>query len=130
MVHQLLNVVLLSLQSTGHMCKAFSGCSTRAQLPHWLGGSSRTRFRACVPCIGRWIAIHSATREVLLYFSTKANLSIFLGLSCYKNKGRKGKKRENLSYMLFVVFQIYMWSPSSETPEYLLVFYVSFAPLT
>ena len=27
-------------------------------------GSSRTRARTCVPCIGRWILNHCATREV------------------------------------------------------------------
>ena len=32
-------------------------------------GSSRTRDRTCVPCIGRWILIHCATREVPIHLS-------------------------------------------------------------
>ena len=31
----------------------------------WHVRSSQTRDQTCVPCIGRWILNHSATREVL-----------------------------------------------------------------
>ena len=48
-----------------------SGCSTQAQwLQHtgldasWHVGSSQTRDRTCVPCIGGWILNHRITREV------------------------------------------------------------------
>ena len=74
---------LLLLQSTGSRCTAFSSCGTRAQ-QLWLAGyraqaqqlwhvglvalrhvgSSRTRAQTRVPCIGRQILIHCATREV------------------------------------------------------------------
>ena len=68
---------LLLLQSTG-----FSSCGTWAQqlwlagsraqaqqlwhtglVAPWHVGSSRTRARTSVPCIGRWILNHCATRE-------------------------------------------------------------------
>ena len=62
---------LLLLWSTGSRCVGFSSCSMRAQ-QLWLAGlvapqhvgSSRTRDRTHVPCIGRWILNHCATREV------------------------------------------------------------------
>ena len=74
---------LLLLQSTGSRCAGFSSCGMRAQ-QLWLAGSraqaqqlwrkgfvaprhvgsSRTRARTRVPCIGRWILNHCATREV------------------------------------------------------------------
>ena len=38
-------------------------CSGLAPLRHV--GSSRTRNRTCVPCIGRWLPSHCSTREVL-----------------------------------------------------------------
>ena len=60
------------LQSTGSRCTGFSSFSTQAQLLWCLGlvvpwhvESSWTRHRTCVPCIGRWILIQCATREVL-----------------------------------------------------------------
>ena len=34
--------------------------------------SSQTRDRTCGPCVGRWILIHSAAREVLMDFFLKA----------------------------------------------------------
>ena len=76
---------LLLLRSTGSRPVGFSSCSTRAQ--HlWLGGSraqaqqlwrmglaaprhvgsSQTTTQNCVPCIGRWILNHCATREAPL----------------------------------------------------------------
>ena len=74
---------LLLLRSTGSKCTGFSSCGTWAQ-QLWLAGSraqvqelwhtglvaprhvgsSRTRARTRVPCIGRWILNHCATREV------------------------------------------------------------------
>ena len=51
-----------------------TGCRAQAQqLQHtglvalWHVGSSRTRARTHVPCIGRWILNHCATREVPPY---------------------------------------------------------------
>ena len=59
------------LQSTGSRRKGFSSCSTRAQQLWHTGlvapqhvGSSRTRARTRVPCIGRRILNHCATSEV------------------------------------------------------------------
>ena len=76
---------LLLLQSTGSRCMGFSSCSTRAQQlwlagsrvqaqqlwctglgAPWHVGSSRTRARTHVPCIGRQILNYCATREVQL----------------------------------------------------------------
>ena len=73
---------LLLLRSTGSRCVGFSSCGTRAQqlwlmgsraqaqqLWHtglaapWHMGSSWTRARTRVLCIGRWILNHCATRE-------------------------------------------------------------------
>ena len=66
---------LLLLQSTGSRCAGFSSCGSRT-LERRLSscgarglvapqhvGSSRTRAQTCVPCIGRWILNHCATRE-------------------------------------------------------------------
>ena len=78
---------LLLLQSTGSRRAGFSSCGTWAQ-QFWLSGSrvqapqlwrtglaaprhvgsSRTGARTRVPCIGRWILNHYATREALAYF--------------------------------------------------------------
>ena len=53
----------------------FSNCGAWAQLLRCINlvalrhvGSSWTRDQTCVPCIGRQILIHWATREVLKYF--------------------------------------------------------------
>ena len=61
---------LLLLRSTGSRGEGFSSCGTRTQLLWRMGlvaprhvGYSRTRVRTCVPCIGRWILNHCATRE-------------------------------------------------------------------
>ena len=71
---------LLLLQSTGSRCVGFSSCGSQAQqlwhglqsagsvvLAHLVTpqhvGSSQTRTRTHVPCIGRWILNHCATRE-------------------------------------------------------------------
>ena len=64
---------LLLLRSTGPRRVGFSSCGTLAQ-QLWLAGlvapqhvgSSKTRARTRVPCIGRWILNHCATREALL----------------------------------------------------------------
>ena len=85
------------LWSRGSRCVGFSSCSTQAQqLQHtdcraqaqqlwcmglvalWHEGSSRTRDRTRVPCIGRWILNHCATREVP-FFSVFITVSIILG---------------------------------------------------
>ena len=74
---------LLLLRSTGSRCAGFSSCGTQAQQLWLVGsraqaqqlwhtglvalrrvGSSRTRARIRVPCTGRWILNHCATREV------------------------------------------------------------------
>ena len=62
---------LLLLQSTGSRHKGFSNCGMQAQQLWCKGlvaprhvGFSRTRDRTCVPCIGRQILNHCATREV------------------------------------------------------------------
>ena len=44
----------------------FSSCGARVQLLRGMR-SSRTRNQTCVPCIGRWILNHCATREVPLF---------------------------------------------------------------
>ena len=73
---------LLLLRSTGCRCVGFISCGTWAQ-QLWLTGlvaprhvgSSRTRARTRVPCIGRRILNHCATREAL-------KSSIFLIIFC------------------------------------------------
>ena len=49
-------------------------------LPQWYMESSQTRDRTCVPCIGRWILIHCASKEVCRCFDCKAEL-LFCSLS-------------------------------------------------
>ena len=63
---------LFLLQSTGSRCTSFSSCGTQAQKLWCMGlialrhvGPSQTRAQTHVPCIGRQILNHSATREVL-----------------------------------------------------------------
>ena len=83
---------LLLLWSTGSRRMGFSSCSMRAQ-QLWLTGSraqaqqlwrtglvalrhvgsSRTRDRTCVPCIGRRILNHCATREALDFADSSVN---------------------------------------------------------
>ena len=50
-------------------------------------GSSQTRAQTCVPCVGRWILNHCATREVPLYPLDRNNTIFFLralwGLNIY-----------------------------------------------
>ena len=68
---------LLLLRSTGSRCAGFSSCGTRAQ-QLWLTGlvaprhvgSSQIRARTRVPCIGRRILNHCATRAfpLLMFF--------------------------------------------------------------
>ena len=67
---------LLLLRSTGSRCVGFSSCGTWAQQLWRTGlvaprhvGYSRTRDWTRVPCIGRRILNHCATREVPDYFS-------------------------------------------------------------
>ena len=62
---------LLLLRSTGSRRVGFSSCGTQAQQLRHTGlvaprhvGSSRTRARTHVPCIGRRILNHCAIREV------------------------------------------------------------------
>ena len=55
-----------------------SSCGARAQLLQWHVGSSQTRDRTRVPCIGRWILNPCATREVPF-----PHHFILLILSCY-----------------------------------------------
>ena len=76
---------LLLLQSTGSRCMGFSSSGTQAQQLWHVGsraqaqqlwhtglvapqhvGSSRTRAQTRVPCIGRQIPNHCATREALI----------------------------------------------------------------
>ena len=76
---------LLLLCSTGSRHVGFSSCGTQAQQLWHEGsraqaqqlwrtglvapqhvGSSRTRARTCVPCIGRWILNHYAIRKSLM----------------------------------------------------------------
>ena len=61
---------LLLLRSTGSRWAGFSSCGAQAQQLWRTGlvaprhvGSSQTRARTHVPCIGRWILNHCATRE-------------------------------------------------------------------
>ena len=91
----------LPSRSTGSRCVGFSSCGmrapehrlsscgSRAQLLHissvapWHVGSSWTRDRTCIPCIGRRILNHCATREVSYpYFYTKFS-SLLSGLTFF-----------------------------------------------
>ena len=90
---------LLLLWSTGSRCAGFSSCGTRAQ-QLWLAGSraqvqqmwhmglvaprhvgsSQTRARTRVPCIGRRILNPCATREVPIKFLIKSTGCLLYGL--------------------------------------------------
>ena len=66
---------LLLLRSTSSRRAGFSSCGTQAQMLWHTGlvapqrvGSSQTRDRTHVPCIGRRILNHCATREALNHF--------------------------------------------------------------
>ena len=66
---------LLLLPSTGSRRTGFSSCGMGAQQLWYTGlvapqhvGSSRTKARICVPCNGRQILNHCATREALLKY--------------------------------------------------------------
>ena len=49
--------------------RRLSNCGSRAQSLHWEDvGSSQTRARTRVPCIGRQILNHCATREAPVFF--------------------------------------------------------------
>ena len=50
----------------------------------WHVGSSQTRARTCVPCIGRQILNHCATREAL-FFIIKGQIPTFMSISKYIN---------------------------------------------
>ena len=61
---------LLLSRSVGCRCSGFSSCGMRAQQLWLVGlvapqhvGSSQARAQTCVPCIGRRILNHCATRE-------------------------------------------------------------------
>ena len=65
---------LLLLRSMGSRCMGLSSCGTQAQSLWLVGsrvqalrhvGSSQTRARTHVPCIGRQILSHCATRKAL-----------------------------------------------------------------
>ena len=67
---------LLLWWSTGYRHVGFSSCSMWAQQLWHKGlvtpqhvGSSQTRDRTCVPCIGRQILNHHATREIPWFIS-------------------------------------------------------------
>ena len=85
---------LLLLWRTGSRHAGFSSCGMQAQqlwlagsraqahqlwhmglVAPWHVGSSGARARTRVPCIGRWILNHCATREIQVYYSilTKRN---------------------------------------------------------
>ena len=73
---------LLLQRSTGSRRTGFSSCGTQAQQLWRTGlvalrhvGSSWTRARAHVPCIGRQILDHCATREAPLTFLDKSRKS-------------------------------------------------------
>ena len=80
---------LLLLRSTGSRCAGFSSCSTRASVVVAQGliaprhvGSSRTRAGTCVPCIGRQILNHCATRAApfAYYLNSKHRISVTFSL--------------------------------------------------
>ena len=82
---------LLLLQSTGSRPAGFSSCSTQAQLLWHTGladprhvGSSQTRAQTRVPCTGRWIPNHGATKEApVLHSFTYCFLFLeYLSLPC------------------------------------------------
>ena len=73
---------LLLLRSPGFRLSGFSSCGTWAQQLWSMGlispqhvGSFRTRAQTRVPCIGRWIFNHCATREAPTVFILKSILS-------------------------------------------------------
>ena len=76
-----------------------SSCGTQAQQLWHTGlvapqhvGSSRTRDRARVPCIGRWILNHCTTREVHIF------LILFFFFFFNKDELEMQQEEENLPY--------------------------------
>ena len=76
---------LLLLWSTGSRRAGFNSCGTQAQQLWHMGlvalrhvGSLWTRARTCVPCIGRWILSHCATREALYFFQSCFTLHLLI----------------------------------------------------
>ena len=63
----------LGVRASVVAARRLSSCGTRAQLPHRHVGSSRTRDQTHVPCIGRQILNHCATREVPTITSEQEN---------------------------------------------------------
>ena len=58
------------LQSMGSRRAGFCSCGMRAQSLRSMWDFPRTRDQTRVPCIGRWIVIHCATREVPSFLMT------------------------------------------------------------
>ena len=58
----------------------------------WHVGSSQTRDQTCVPCIGRWILNHCATREVPenLFASLQVILIDSCSVNSYNFRGLMG----------------------------------------
>ena len=67
---------LLLLWSTGFRHVGFSSCGSRGLVAPWHVGSSRTRARTRVPCIGRRILNHCATREAQIVRFKQGNCTV------------------------------------------------------
>ena len=78
----------LGVRASVVVAHGFSSCGLRALEPQaqqlWCTGlvaprhlgSSRTKARTHVPCVGRWILNHCATREALSYYHRLLNIVV------------------------------------------------------
>ena len=113
---------LLLLGSTGSRRAGFSSCDSRAQerrLSSWPtglvaprhAGSSWTRARTRVPCIGRWILNHCATREVP---SIGILNKVFISLLSWSD----GIKKYSSLVWIIIHLEVYIINSNWKVPFY------------
>ena len=112
-VRRLLTAVASLVAEHGLQAWGFSSCGLWAQqlwfaglVVPWHMGSSRTRARTRVPCIGRWILNHCGTREVpqLLFRFPQINRKI---LGTYSHVHRYTSQPFQFSHLLLPIFLRY-----------------------
>ena len=112
---------LLLLRNTGSRGAAFSSCGSQAQWLWLTGlvaprhvGSSRTRARTRVPCIGRQILNHWATREVRWFLFSFLNVFYLstVDLQCYVSFWCTAKWFSFIYICIYIYTRIYSFSYS------------------
>ena len=83
-VHRPLTIAASLVAEHRLQTRRLSNCGLRAQLLPRHVGSSKTRARTRVPCIGRQILNHCATREALHYFLMEFSSNLLFDLPLVK----------------------------------------------